>query len=221
MIPFEIVISEAEDCPQIVADRNMNFFSPSTTAPSPHQHHPADKQTRSEYYNIITIDLSIEKTKEIKKNRPANFALIQHCNNCGIGKEQPVLYLLQTSCCQAAADFRRGKPQKEVIKMQILHMVLSYAMPVICAAMLGTLIGLLRKFSREWKALKEANKCLLRADIIKFCTNAQKDGYISVSYREALNRSHNAYRALGGNDVVCELYSKAMQLPVQPPIGEK
>ena len=101
------------------------------------------------------------------------------------------------------------------IGYETIKLIWMSAITVICGGLLAYLVAFARKTNKEWQAVREACKCLLRADIIKFCTNAHKDQYMSMSYREALQRSMDAYKALDGNGVLCKEYEKTLNLPVE------
>ena len=67
------------------------------------------------------------------------------------------------------------------------------------------------------QAMKTAIRSLLRAEIISLCHKSQLTGYIALYNLENLNDMYNAYHLLGGNGSISKIYSKAIQLPNEPP----
>lgn len=69
----------------------------------------------------------------------------------------------------------------------------------------------------KFKAIKEGEKCLLRAEIIRQYEKWTERKYCPVYAKEALTKAYKAYHALGGNDVATELYKITMALPSENP----
>ena len=70
-------------------------------------------------------------------------------------------------------------------------------------------------------ALKDGLQCLLRAELIRSYEKYKQHGYCAVYAKESMTRAYKAYHALGGNDVVTELYHDTMALPTEPDHGSQ
>lgn len=70
---------------------------------------------------------------------------------------------------------------------------------------------------KEWDNLRQnvatGVQCLLRMKLIDSHTKYTAKEYCPVYEKTNLEKAYNAYRELGGNDVVTELYHQLMQLP--------
>ena len=69
----------------------------------------------------------------------------------------------------------------------------------------------------QWDNLRQnvatGVQCLLRMKLIDSHTKYTAKEYCPVYEKTNLEKAYNAYRELGGNDVVTELYHQLMQLP--------
>ena len=97
----------------------------------------------------------------------------------------------------------------------MLDLFLKWAIPALCAAIVGWVGGYLAHRKKKDKALEDGMQCLLRQEIIRSYENYSQKGYCPVYAREALTRGYGAYHELGGNDVATDLYDKIMELPTK------
>ena len=90
-------------------------------------------------------------------------------------------------------------------------LVLKWLVPFLCGAAV-TFAGTM--FIRL-QAIKNGLQCLLRAELIRSYEKYKQHGYCALYAKES-TRAYKAYHALGGNDVVTELYHDTMDLPTEP-----
>lgn len=85
--------------------------------------------------------------------------------------------------------------------------------------LLGWLVGRVTSNARDEKAeraaLYDGVRALLRSAIMSAHHEAMRDGFISTTDREVMERAYTAYHALGGNGVATRLYTEASQLPTR------
>ena len=96
-----------------------------------------------------------------------------------------------------------------------LELVIKWAIPALCTAVLGWVAGYIAHRKDKDKALEDGMQCLLRLEIIRSYENYSHKEYCPIYAREALTRGYTAYHKLGGNDVATDLYDKLMELPTQ------
>lgn len=91
----------------------------------------------------------------------------------------------------------------------------------ILTAILGTLAGILGAKLRAAKKRDEATRnglvALLRNEIIEAHDKYTERGFCPIYKKDALQKSYEAYHALGGNGVITKLYEDIMKLPEEPP----
>lgn len=100
---------------------------------------------------------------------------------------------------------------------EILDKVLSWAIPVLCGALLGGGVACYKLVKRKIKALSDGVCALLRADIIREHKEYSGKKYCPVYAKDAITKTYQAYHGLGGNDVATGLYNDIMALPEMPP----
>lgn len=85
--------------------------------------------------------------------------------------------------------------------------------------MLGVVIGKITAASKadkdERRALYDGVRALLRSAIMSAHHEAMRDGFISTTDREVMERAYTAYHSLGGNGVATRLYDEASALPTR------
>lgn len=99
--------------------------------------------------------------------------------------------------------------------MEILELVLKWAVPFICGGTVTGAVTYCRMRKKTDTALKDGVQCLLRAEIIRSHEKYAERGYCPIYTKEALRREYDAYHALGGNDVATALYNEMMELPTE------
>lgn len=95
----------------------------------------------------------------------------------------------------------------------VLEKIAAWAIPLICATLLGMLISL-------WKivfAIKNGVQCMLRAEILRDHKEYVAKGFCPLYAKEALVKTYHAYHALGGNDIATQKFNEIMELPDYPP----
>lgn len=93
----------------------------------------------------------------------------------------------------------------------ILNEIIKWLIPFI----LGALTSTLTIWLTMGRAIVEAVKCLLRAEIIRQNEKWVEKGHCPVYAKQALSKAYKAYRTLKGNDVGTALYNEVMALPEQ------
>lgn len=85
--------------------------------------------------------------------------------------------------------------------------------------LLGWLVGRVTSNARDEKAERAALysgvRALLRSAIMSAHHEAMREGHISTTDREVMERAYTAYHDLGGNGVATRLYTEASQLPTR------
>lgn len=69
---------------------------------------------------------------------------------------------------------------------------------------------------QKTEALQEGMRSVLRAEIISMYYKSEAQGFIAIYNLENMNDMYKAYKTLGGNGAITEIYHKAMALPHQP-----
>lgn len=91
--------------------------------------------------------------------------------------------------------------------------------------LLGWIIGRVTSTAKadmtERDALYGGVRALLRSAIMSAHHEAMRDGYISTTDREVMERAYTAYHSLGGNGVATRLYDEASALPTREHDWEK
>jgi hypothetical protein len=91
--------------------------------------------------------------------------------------------------------------------------------------LLGWLVGRVTSNARDEKteraALYAGVRALLRSAIMSAHHEAMRDGFISTTDREVMERAYTAYHSLGGNGVATRLYDEASALQTREHDWEK
>lgn len=90
-------------------------------------------------------------------------------------------------------------------------LVLKWLVPFLCGAAVTFATTMLIRL----QAIKNGLQCLLRAELIRSYEKYEQHGYCALYAKESVTRAYKAYHALGGNDVVTELYRNIMALPTE------
>lgn len=93
----------------------------------------------------------------------------------------------------------------------IIEKALSWLVPFV----LGALASSLGIWLTMGRALVDAVRCLLRAEIIRQNEKWVEKKFCPIYAKQALSKVYKAYRALKGNDVGTVLYDEVMELPEQ------
>ena len=99
----------------------------------------------------------------------------------------------------------------------IVDVFLNWALPFICCAVCGWVVGVVRGYKKHLSAFTDGVKSLLRSEIIRNYEKYTDRGYCPIYAREPLSHVYEAYHALGGNSTATDLYKKTMALPSDPP----
>lgn len=81
---------------------------------------------------------------------------------------------------------------------------------------LAWIITWLQKLHKKNKANEEGTLALLHNNIVTIHERWTERGYMPVYQKEALERTYNAYKGLGGNGTITDLYNECRNLPVKP-----
>jgi len=103
--------------------------------------------------------------------------------------------------------------------MQILELVIKWAIPFVCGSTAAGCITYLKMRKGRESALENGVECLLRAEIIRNHDKYMEKKYCPIYAKEALKRAYTAYHVLGGNDIATRLYDEVMSLPTEPHEG--
>lgn len=105
--------------------------------------------------------------------------------------------------------------------MQILDIVIKWAVPFVLGGAVSFAVATTRKMRKHDKALGDGIQCLLRAEIIRYHDKYTNKGYCPIYARESLSRIYVAYHNLGGNDVATDLYKDTLKLPTEAEYKEE
>lgn len=97
----------------------------------------------------------------------------------------------------------------------IIQQVLVWALTAVVGVIVGRMSSLAKSDKEERMALYSGVRALLRSAIMNAHHEAMRDGYISTTDREVIERAYNAYHGLDGNGVATKLYNEAMSLPTR------
>ena len=96
--------------------------------------------------------------------------------------------------------------------MEALQVIAGYAKDV-CSII--TLAALLIKPFREWlmgtKAIREGQRCLLRAEIVRIYYRNKESKQLREYEFHNLEQCYKAYKALGGNSFVDHIYAEMQE----------
>lgn len=98
--------------------------------------------------------------------------------------------------------------------MNILHIILNWAIPFICAGVASYVIKELHDNKENNRAMKESMLALTRSQIVSKCETYLKRGYLPEYARYCLEELFKNYKALGGNHGVETLVNKCFDLPL-------
>ena len=93
----------------------------------------------------------------------------------------------------------------------IINEIIKWLVPFI----LGVLVSSLTIWLTMGRAIVDAVRCLLRAEIIRQNEKWMDKAYCPVYAKQALSKAYKAYHSLRGNDVGTALYHEVMGLPEQ------
>lgn len=74
----------------------------------------------------------------------------------------------------------------------------------------------IKKDEKQSKAIADGVQCLLRDSIVRDFNKYQDKGYCPIYAKESIKRAYESYKALDGNDVAKELYTKLLAMPEEP-----
>lgn len=83
------------------------------------------------------------------------------------------------------------------------------------------LYNFLKEYKERDAARDDATRSLLRTEIINICHKAEEKGYLPIYNLENLNDMFRAYKALGGNGAISELYNHVKNYPHNVPDCKK
>lgn len=73
-----------------------------------------------------------------------------------------------------------------------------------------------KRLEEKEKALSDGVESLLRKSLVDDYNKYSDRGFCPIYAKESVKRAYKAYHALGGNDVITELYHKILQMPEDP-----
>lgn len=97
----------------------------------------------------------------------------------------------------------------------VLMQVTIWAVTGLLGWIIGRVTSTAKADMKERAALYGGVRALLRSAIMNAHHEAMRDGYISTTDREVMERAYTAYHSLGGNGVATRLYDEASALPTR------
>ena len=98
---------------------------------------------------------------------------------------------------------------------QVATQVVIWAVVGILGWVVGRLTGQALRDQTERDALYDGVRALLRSEIMRTHHQAMRNGFAGTVDKEVLQRSYDAYHALGGNGIATALYEEMMALPTK------
>lgn len=95
--------------------------------------------------------------------------------------------------------------------MEILQLIINWAVPVI----LASILAFMKKIIKDNKAMKSSMLSLIRSQIVGKCETYLKQGYLPEYARYCLEELFKQYKLLGGNHGVEALVNKCYELPLE------
>ena len=89
--------------------------------------------------------------------------------------------------------------------------IVEFALTAIC----GGLVVYIRGLHRQYTAMEDGIKALLRNSIFEQYRYFKNKGYCELDERAELTSMYNAYRNLGGNDVASDVYNRVLKMPTE------
>ena len=93
--------------------------------------------------------------------------------------------------------------------------IIKAVLGVVITALWGFCVWFVKRAFNKQKATDNGLQSLLRSEIIRVYDKAMDKGYCPIYAKEALEHSYTAYKELGGNGVIDDLYEKVMDLPTK------
>lgn len=103
------------------------------------------------------------------------------------------------------------------ILSEIIGLIVKWFVPVVCGAIFGAGVTLIKNARKRDKALEAGIQCLLRAELIRMHKEYKRKGHCPIYARESFIKMYAAYAGLGGNDVVTDLKKDVLELPTEEP----
>lgn len=95
--------------------------------------------------------------------------------------------------------------------MEILQLIINWAVP----AILASILAFMKKIIKDNKAMKSSMLSLIRSQIVGKCETYLKQGYLPEYARYCLEELFKQYKLLGGNHGVEALVNKCYELPLE------
>ena len=100
--------------------------------------------------------------------------------------------------------------------MTVYQWLCLFGVPGIFTAVLGFLIGIMKKTKKGNDAVKCGVQALLRAQMINDWNHYSKKGYAPIYARESFENCWQQYHGLGANGVMDDIHKKFLALPTEP-----
>lgn len=97
--------------------------------------------------------------------------------------------------------------------MEVISLIIKWAIPVICTAILGYITKKLKDNEQSNIAMKNSMIILLRSQIVSKAEKYEELGYLPDYARSCIVDLFSQYKALGGNHGVEILVDKILKLP--------
>lgn len=99
--------------------------------------------------------------------------------------------------------------------MNILHMIISYFVPLVLGAIVGFLSTKLKNHNKKDKAIEDGLVALLRNELIRCYREYETKGEMSILDKENIEDMFIQYENLGGNGTVKKMYTELLELPTK------
>lgn len=100
-------------------------------------------------------------------------------------------------------------------KVNILHIILNYFIPLALGSVLGFLSTKLKSRKKKDIAIEEGVQALLRNELIRRYREYKTKGEMTILDRENIEAMFKQYKNLGGNGTVKELMDELLDVPTK------
>lgn len=101
--------------------------------------------------------------------------------------------------------------------MSVYQILCLLGVPSLITALVGYLIGRLKRNKKDNDALKLGVQALLRSQMIKDWNKYSELEYAPIYAKENFENCWKQYHSLGANGVMDDIHSKFLALPTEPP----
>lgn len=96
---------------------------------------------------------------------------------------------------------------------EVAQQVMLWCVTGALGALSGWAVSTLRRQRGEDEAMRQGMRSLLRGEIVRTHHEGVRDGHVTTGDKDVMERTYDAYHALGGNGVATRYHDEYMSLP--------